>query len=84
MAKLHRIPQLEAEVLRPQTQDQQRTRRIFWEIEQRAPDVLAGYLGDLADRTDIRNKAAWFNASVTAWLAAHPAGRKRESERVGK
>lgn len=69
LAKLKRIPRLEAEVLRPQGQQQERIARLFWELEGSDPDWLRSTIGDLADDTAIGNKAAWFNIAATRRVA---------------
>ena len=65
LTKLRRIPRLEAEVMRPQTDGQRRLSRIFWEMEQADADWLERTLAELADNTAILNKAAWFNTAVS-------------------
>ena len=65
LTKLRRIPRLEAEVMRPQTDRQRRLSRIFWEMEQADADWLERTLAELADNTAILNKAAWFNTAVS-------------------
>lgn len=66
--KLRRIPRLEAEVMRPQNDFQRRISRMFWELEGKDCEWLKGIIGDLADRTDVPNKAAWFNTAATTYL----------------
>ncbi len=65
LTKLRRIPRLEAEVMRPQTDGQRRLSRIFWEMEQADSDWLERTLAELVDNTAILNKAAWFNTAVS-------------------
>ena len=73
LAKLKRLPRVEQEIMKPQDGDQQRMGRLFWEAEESDTEWLKGILGDLVDRTDISNKAAWLNRSLTSRLkASHP------------
>lgn len=65
LTKLRRIPRLEAEVMRPQTDGQRRLSRLFWEMEQADSEWLERTLAELADNTAILNKAAWFNTAVS-------------------
>ena len=78
LTKLRRIPRLEAEVMRPQTDGQRRLSRIFWEMEQADSDWLERTLAELADNTAILNKAAWFNTAVSKLVEM-----KRDAGRVG-
>ena len=61
---LARMPRLEQEVLRPRDGKQERVGRLFWELAETDPDWLKGQLGDLRDRNDVRNKAAYFNRAA--------------------
>jgi len=72
LGKLNRVPKLASEVLRPGDKHQRRISRLFWQLEHADPQWLAGVLGDLADRTEITNKAAWFNRAVTARVKMLP------------
>jgi hypothetical protein len=68
LAKLRRAPKLEAEILRPQDDQQRRMARMFWQLEVVALDWLKAFLGDAVDNPAIRNHAAHFNAAATEYL----------------
>jgi integrase len=66
LQKLKRLPRIEAEVLRPQNEQQQRMHRLFWELEQKDPRWLEATVAELVERTDVGNKASWLNTAMTS------------------
>lgn len=67
LKKLSRMHRLQQEILKPQNGDQRRMARLFWQAEEQDVEWLKGVLADLADRTDVANKAAWLNRTLTKW-----------------
>lgn len=65
LAKLARMPRVEAEILRPQNGAQRRMGRLFWELERMDPQWLADRVGELPDRHEVPNKAAWLNRAMS-------------------
>ena len=69
LLKLSRMHRLQQEILKPQNVDQRRMARLFWQAEQQDVDWIKSVLADLADRTDVLNKAAWLNRALTKWAS---------------
>jgi len=72
--KLRRMPRLEQEIFKPQTDDQKRMSRIFWEFEATDPQWLERTVALAAELPPFRggvatNRAAWLNKAMTNRLA---------------
>jgi hypothetical protein len=75
LQKLKLMPRVQQEIMRPQNDDQRRMGRLFWKAEEKDVEWLKGIIGDLSTRTDVANKAAWLNKSLTTRFEASASQR---------